>query len=335
MVILWLASPRGASHFCRSFRWENYVAELSGLKRGRARVRLAAAATAVALLVTGTAAGAASAADRPTPAPAANAVSTPSPGGSAFGIQAEPGDAPVNALYGVNSPGDVYGYPPNGSGGLDSRIWSGDGWDIIKHATQVDNDADGNSDGFWQITSTGGVYYGGWGQQPFSIGSGWHIYNKMVSPGNLAGGVADDLIARDGSGALWIYLGYGNGKVNTRKKVGGGWQIYNQIAGKGDLTGDGKADIVARDGSGTLWLYKGTGSHTAPFATRTKIGTGWNQFNALVSVGDIDIDGRTDLIARDTLGALYLYKGTGSAAAPFKPRVKIGTSGWNTYRLLF
>ncbi|MDQ1007685.1 hypothetical protein QFZ82_002170 [Streptomyces sp. V4I23] len=28
MVILWLASPRGASHFCRSFRWKNYVAEL-------------------------------------------------------------------------------------------------------------------------------------------------------------------------------------------------------------------------------------------------------------------------------------------------------------------
>lgn len=310
------------------------MAELSGLKRGRARARLAAAATAAALLVTGMGAGSASAADPVPSAPTANEAPTPASGGT-FGIQAEPGDAPVNALYGVNSAGDVYGYAPNGTGGLDSRIQVGWDWNNIKHVTQVDNDADGSSDGNWQINSAGGVYYGAWGQDPFSIGSGWNIYNKIVSPGNLAGGVADDLIARDSSGALWIYLGYGNGKVNVRKKVGGGWQTYNQITGKGDLTGDGKADIVARDGSGTLYLYKGTGSHSAPFATRTKIGTGWNQFNALVSVGDIDIDGRSDLIARDKAGALYLYKGTGSAAAPFKPRVKIGNSGWNTYRLFF
>ncbi|MFP1624823.1 FG-GAP repeat domain-containing protein [Streptomyces sp. 5K101] len=309
------------------------MAELSGPKRGRARARLVAAATAAALLVTGVAAGSASAAD---PAPAATAASqAPATSGNTFGIQSTAADAPVNALYGVNSAGNMYGYAPNGSGGLDSREHVGYGWTSSRHMTQADHDADGSSDGIWTVESSGALYHLFWGEDPVTVGTGWGIYNRVLSTGNLAGAGADDLLARDGSGNLWLYLGYGNGKLTGRSKVGSGWQIYNQITGKGDLTGDGKADIVARDGGGTLWLYKGTGSRTTPFSARTKIGTGWNMFNSLVSVGDIDLDGTTDLIARDTAGALWRYSGTGIAMFPFKPRVKIGTAGWNTYRLMF
>ncbi|MEV4681337.1 FG-GAP repeat domain-containing protein [Streptomyces kurssanovii] len=306
------------------------MAELSGLKRGRTRARLAAAATAAALLITGIGAGSASAAD---PAPSARSAAGPAAeAGNTFGTQAAP--TPYNYLYGVNSSGILYGYEPNGTG-LGSREYSGENWGPVKHATQVDHDADGLSDGIWAIESNGVFSYLEWGGTPVSAGTGWGIYNKMVSPGDLGGAAADDLIARDSAGALWIYLGYGNGKVTGRTKVGNGWQTYNQITGKGDLTGDGRADIVARDGSGTLWLYKGTGNRTAPFSTRTKIGTGWNIFNNLTSVGDIDLDDKTDMIARHTDGSLWLYKGTGSASSPFKAKVKIGSSGWNTYRLMF
>ncbi|MGW1881299.1 FG-GAP-like repeat-containing protein, partial [Streptomyces sp. NPDC001970] len=55
--------------------------------------------------------------------------------------------------------------------------------------------------------------------------------------------------------------------------------IYNQLSATGDLTADGKSDLVARDTTGTLWLYRGTGNAAAPFATRTKIGGGWNIYN--------------------------------------------------------
>ncbi|MFI2371813.1 FG-GAP repeat domain-containing protein [Streptomyces sp. NPDC018833] len=308
------------------------MAELSGLKRGRARARLVAAATAAALLVTGVAAGSASAAD---PAPSATAATkAPAASGNTFGTQ-DAADAPVNALYGVNSSGTLYGYPPNGTGGLDSRIWSGSGWGTTKHMTQADHDADGSADGVWAVEGSGTLYHLFWGEDPVTVGGGWGIYNKVLSTGNLAGAGADDLLARDGSGTLWLYLGYGNGTLTGRSKVGTGWGTYNQITGKGDLTGDGRNDIVARDGGGTLWLYKGTGNRTTPFLARTKVGTGWNIFNNLVSVGDIDLDGITDLLARGTDGTLWRYSGTGNAAAPFKSRVKIGTSGWNGYRLLF
>lgn len=156
------------------------MAELSGLKRGRTRARLAAAATAAALLITGIGAGSASAAD---PAPSATSVGGAGAAGT-FGTQAAP--TPINALYGVNSAGTLYGYPPNGNGGLDSRIWSGENWGPVKHATQVDHDADGLSDGIWAIDSAGGFSHLAWDGTPVSAGTGWQIYNKMVSPGTWA-----------------------------------------------------------------------------------------------------------------------------------------------------
>ncbi|KAF2774605.1 hypothetical protein [Streptomyces sp. OM5714] len=40
-----------------------------------------------------------------------------------------------------------------------------------------------------------------------------------------------------------------------------------------------------------------------------------------------------DLVARDSAGVLWLYRGTGSASAPYAARTKIG-GGWNTYNVL-
>ncbi|MEU6169467.1 FG-GAP repeat domain-containing protein [Streptomyces tanashiensis] len=305
------------------------MANSSGLNRTGLLSRVTVAAITAALVGTTTAAVAADAPQERT----ASAVQQSAPKASAFAA-ASTSDAPVNALYGVDSRGDMYGYPPNGNGGLDARLYSGYGWSNAKFITQVDQNNDGNSDGIWDVTA-GRLSYMPFDGDSYTVGNGWSIYNKVLSAGQLGGGTADDLLARDSYGTLWLYLGYGNGKVTTRYKVGGGWGAYNQIAGKGDLNGDGKDDIVARDGSGTLWLYRGTGNYKAPFAARTKIGGGWQVYNNIVSVGDIDIDGITDVIARDGAGALYLYKGTANGNVPFKPRVKIGTNGWNTYRIMF
>ncbi|WP_088801570.1 hypothetical protein [Streptomyces sp. 2114.4] len=61
---------------------------------------------------------------------------------------------------------------------------------------------------------------------------------------------------------------------------------------------------------------------------------GWNTYDALVAPGDIDLDGKADLIARQPNGDLCFYKGTGDAAAPFEAKRNIG-SGYQTYRVLF
>ncbi|MFE5940324.1 FG-GAP repeat domain-containing protein [Streptomyces sp. NPDC056470] len=44
-------------------------------------------------------------------------------------------------------------------------------------------------------------------------------------------------------------------------------------------------------------------------------------------------DGKADLLARDTSGVLWLYKGTESATAPYTARTKVG-GGWSTYNQL-
>ncbi|MFJ9617664.1 FG-GAP repeat domain-containing protein [Streptomyces noursei] len=317
------------------------MAILSGRKRGRALSRLATAAIAVALA--GTAAGTSYAADNPGSA-AQNAVQgapqapTSAPKAITSGTAGSTGNAadPIFTLFGVESTGATYVYDVDGSGKYTARRKVDDLGDVRANQQAVDNDADGIADGVWLWEPGGDLYFSNAATPDgVRIGGGWNTYDKVLSPGNLGGAKAYDIIARDRSGALWLYLGYPDGKVTARTKVGAGWQIYDQIAGKGDLTGDGKPDLIAREkATGDLYLYKGTGNASAPFAARQKIGTGWGGYNALLSSGDVNLDGKTDFIARDGSGRLYAYYGTGNAASPYQARVQIGT-GWNIYTKLF
>ncbi|MFJ3103065.1 FG-GAP repeat domain-containing protein [Streptomyces sp. NPDC086835] len=164
------------------------------------------------------------------------------------------------------------------------------------------------------------------------IGSGWNMHNQIEAAGNLAGGAAGDLVARDKDGVLWLYQGRGDGTFATRTRIGSGWQVYRHLAGGSDLTGDGRPDLVATDTAGALWLYKGTGSTSAPFDARKKIGlSGWQQFTVIEATGNIAGGAAGDLVARDKDGVLWLYQGKGDGT--FSGRVRIG-GGWNTYKYL-
>lgn len=302
------------------------MAKTSGRKHRRIAARVAAAAITAALVGTGTSAVAA---DSPSPvAPSsANAAQQPAAAAAAATVS--------SALYGIDKAGKSYGYTQDQKGGFLARESNSDSnWSDVKDVAQVNNGTDTQTDGLWVRNSSGSLDYLPWNSVGFRVGSGWNIYNKLVSAGNFGGAGAGDLLARDGSGVLYLYLGTGNGKLTTRYKVGSGWNAYTQLAGNGDLTGDGKHDLVAQDKSGVLWLYKGTGNYKAPFAARTKIGGGWGAYNLLISTGDLDYDGKADLLARDKSGILWRYSGTGKAASPYKARVKIG-GGWSTYRLLY
>ncbi|MEU7104946.1 VCBS repeat-containing protein [Streptomyces sp. NPDC046215] len=243
-------------------------------------------------------------------------------------------EAPFLSLGAVDNSGDLYYYWPDGQGGLSPREYVTGGWENINAATQVDHDRNGFADGLYVRDLAHNVLFSS-GADTRRVADDWGQYDNFFSPGNLGGAGESDILVRDREGVLWLYLAYPDGTLTGRKKVGPGWGRFTEIAGRGDLTGDGKADVVARDKDGVLWLYKGTGDYTKPFLTKQRIGGGWNQFNKLVSFGDVDFDGRTDLVARDHGGALWLYKGTGKAAAPYETRVKIGNSGWNQFRMLY
>ncbi|MFJ8075885.1 N-acetylmuramoyl-L-alanine amidase [Streptomyces sp. NPDC096176] len=256
----------------------------------------------------------------------------------------DPGTNRFNAL-GRDSGGNLYQYQGTGSASAPffTRYRVGSGWQQFNAITDLDSlRADGTGDMVARDSSGTLWYYRGSGNKnaPFKtklkVGTGWGQFNLLVGTGDLTGDGKADMIARQTStGSLYLYRGTGDPAVPflTKLKVGDGWGKFNMLVGTGDLDADGKRDIVARDGAGALYLYKGTGSATAPFAARTKIGDGWSRFNALVAIGDLTGDGKADMIAREPAGALYLYKGTGSATAPFASRTKIG-DGWQIYNLL-
>ncbi|MFE3183111.1 FG-GAP repeat domain-containing protein [Streptomyces violascens] len=317
------------------------MAIFNGRRRGRSASRIAVAAIAAALVAT--TAGTASADPAPSGQGAADSARqhvTPkakdkgqqrsAPYASGFGATNESFD-----LMAVDGDGFLYNYPPNGTGGFGERWYNTHGWESISEATQYDNNKDGRADGFYAKSLDGHLIYKNYVGGTRDLGAGWNTYNRVFTPGDLGGAPNDDLLARDKGGVLWLYTANADGSFTNPVKLGAGWGAMTKIAGRGDMNGDGKADIIAVDNSGTGWLYPGTGNWAAPFGNRVKLGAGWNTYNNLVGIGDLDNDGQADLVGRDASGGLWFYAGTGTTnGAPFKDRVKVGT-GWNGMRLMF
>ncbi|MEU1312211.1 VCBS repeat-containing protein [Streptomyces cinnamoneus] len=311
------------------------MAPFPGRTRGRALSRLVTAAIAAALV--GTAAGTA-AADGPAPAAADVSVAPPTPPAAA--ASSSRAASPVFPLMAVGGT-SLYQYWPDGQGGFaDRKTVVSEKWRGITATVQVDHNQNGLTDGHYVRTADGTLRFTHPGPTPDApvvhdrIGGGWNIYDLIASPGNLGGAGQADLVARDTSGVLWIYMAHADGTLSDRYRVGPGWDVYTDIAGRGDLNGDGKTDIVAKDKNGVLWFYKGTGNAYDPFESRVKVGGGWDAYNLLVSSGDVNLDGRSDLLARDKSGVLWLYRGNGNATDPFDNRVRIG-GGWGQYSTMF
>ncbi|MFD9408672.1 FG-GAP-like repeat-containing protein [Streptomyces sp. NPDC059989] len=108
---------------------------------------------------------------------------------------------------------------------------------------------------------------------PVRIGSGWGVYNALLSPGDFSGDGLPDLLARDGAGNLYLHRGTAAGGFAARIRIGTGWGTYTALVPPGDLNRDGYADLLGRDGSGNLYLYRGTG--TGSYLPRVRVGTGY------------------------------------------------------------
>ncbi|SEO44262.1 choice-of-anchor D domain-containing protein [Actinacidiphila rubida] len=252
-----------------------------------------------------------------------------------------PPAAQLGTLLARDTSGTLWQYHGTGvaAAPFAARTNIGAGWNTYDLITGVSRErANGTGTAVARDTSGTLWMYQGTGNAaaPFAartkVGAGWNIYTSLTGMGDLTNDGRADLVARDTTGKLWLYKGTGNATAPfaARTLIGSGWNIYGTLLGAGDATGDGRADLVTRDTTGKLWLYKGTGNAATPFAARTLIGSGWNIYSLLATPGDVTGDGKADLVGRDSTGALWLYQGTGNAAAPYAARTLIG-SGWNIY----
>ncbi|GAB7104486.1 hypothetical protein JCM4814A_28000 [Streptomyces phaeofaciens JCM 4814] len=232
-----------------------------------------------------------------------------------------------------------YELPSKGSS-LGSRAsWgSYSAWNLV---VQTDLDRDGFQDLIQRRTSDGDVYWrhyvpssGSWVSN--LLADNWKTRLAIVAPGDVTGDTLPDVLSVDSAGVLWIHPGLGNGKIGTAVKAGTGWNQYNVVRGHGDFNNDGRADLLARNKStGAVYLFKGTGqAGTGAFAAGLKVAT-WatTTYNVFDTVGDVNGDGKADLLTRTPAGTLYLYKGTGKNTSEiFATRVSLGT-GFQQYDL--
>lgn len=147
-------------------------------------------------------------------------------------------------------------------------------------------------------------------------------------PFDYSGDGVNDVLARDSSGALWMYQGDGNSGWDGASKIGSGWSGFNLVFDAGDFSGDGHPDVLARKPNGDLHLYRGNGR--GGWLGASKIGSGWNGFNTVFGVGDFTGDGNPDVMARTPAGALHLYRGNGTGGWAGSSKVGSGWNGFNT-----
>ncbi|MEV6103845.1 trypsin-like serine protease [Streptomyces sp. NPDC051940] len=204
------------------------------------------------------------------------------------------------------------------------------------HPKIDDNDIsrDGKADVFLRHKDGTGYYKKstGSGLAPLTKLSGdWSRYNLVLQTDLNRDGYQDYLLRGTSTGTIYWRHRSASSSTYTDTKLFGSWGTRKYTAAPGDLTGDRYPDVVSVQSDGKMYVYPGKGNGT--FDARIYAGSGYSGYNSFRGSGDLNRDGRADILARRSSdGAVFLLKGTGKAAAPFAARVQVRT--WTDYNVL-
>jgi len=155
-----------------------------------------------------------------------------------------------------------------------------------------------------------------------SLGSGW-AKTRLFAPGDWNRDGKTDLVGITSAGKMMLFKGNGKGGIGAGVEIGHGWNKYNVIPSS-DLTGDGINDMLAiNQKTGALLLYAGDGKGGFK-PGYTQVGHGWKTMQ-LFPAGDLNGDGKADILGIKADGTLLFYAGRGTGY--FKPGVQVG-HGW-------
>lgn len=174
--------------------------------------------------------------------------------------------------------------------------------------------------------------------------------SQILNVGDWNGDGHGDVITRQSGGdVLVLRPGLGTGRFGAGVVMSRGWRTFTRLAALGDVTGDGLPDLVGKTASARMTVFPGNGASgfkapaLAPSSLRTynQIGAGaWKPaqlpgsaflspdrsfvpftgtesgdlagYDWVLGPGDVDGDGRGDLVVRDRAGTLWLLPGTAS-----------------------
>jgi hypothetical protein len=150
--------------------------------------------------------------------------------------------------------------------------------------------------------------------------------NSSTMP-DWTGDCSADIVINNVAGELFAWAGRGSltGLFGTRRKVGGGWtQAAVPRILTGDFNGDGRTDIIANHSTGQMRGWAGSGDLSADNklfpGPSVLVGTGFSTTSMdELATADVDGDGRTDLIARNTVDhRIRTYWSSGDLSADAK-----------------
>jgi len=175
-----------------------------------------------------------------------------------------------------------------------------------------DFDGDGKADILWRNTVTGDInvwFLDGTTIKPTSR----NITNinpalwQLAGIGDLNGDGRSDVVWRNtATGDVYVWL------MNGTTWMAGSGRVANaplewQILGVGDLDGDGKDDLLwenMRTGAVNAWLMNGASMRVGSGNITTLSPTRWGY----AGMGDVDGDGRADIVWRDlTNGDVHVW----------------------------
>lgn len=189
--------------------------------------------------------------------------------------------------------------------------WNGD-----RRSDALVRPADGN---LWLYTSDASGALVAYKQ----VGQNWQGMDIITYVGSLDGSSARYVVARNKDNhRLYRYTLTTNGLTGAAI-IGQNWDSMSHLFSVGDFNGDGLADLMGiRASDATLWLYLGQRDGRIGYARQ--VGRHWDGFKAAFSPGDLNKDGRFDLVGVDGSGRMWGYLNNGNGGWTYQRQLADG-----------